>query len=136
LTDARFADAAKQAANSAELTAILDQTFVAQPMAHWHEVFERSHLTFGVVVAPSEVIKDKQLRANDIVVPLDGAGGNLRFTISSPLQVHDMAKVPARRAPELGEHSEEILGQLGFSSNDIAALHASGAVPNARGRAA
>ena len=89
-----------------------------------------------MVLAPSEVIKDPQLRANDIVVPLDGAGGNLKFTISSPLQVHDVAKVPARRAPELGEHSEEILKQLGFNTNDIESLRASGAVPRARARAA
>jgi crotonobetainyl-CoA:carnitine CoA-transferase CaiB-like acyl-CoA transferase len=88
------------------------------------------------VLAPSEVIKDPQLRANDIVVPLDGAGGSLKFTISSPLQVHDIAKVPARRAPELGEHSEEILRHLGFNTNDIESLRASGAVPKARGRAA
>ena len=109
------------------------------PRSRWRigvEVFERAHLTFGVVLAPSEVIKDPQLRANDIVVPLDGAGGNLKFTISSPLQVHDVAKVPARRAPELGEHSEEILKQLGFNTNDIESLRASGAVPRARARAA
>src|SRR6266849_1182249 len=36
LTDPRFNDAAKQAANSAQLTAILDEVFGAQPMAHWH----------------------------------------------------------------------------------------------------
>jgi formyl-CoA transferase len=131
LTDARFADPAKQMANSAELTAILDQAFGAQPMAYWHEVFEQSHLTFGVVQAPVDVVRDPQLRANDIVVPLDGAGGRLDFTISSPLQIHDVAKVAARRAPELGEHSEEILTQLGFSAPEIAALHASGTVPKA-----
>jgi formyl-CoA transferase len=136
LADARFADAAKQAANSAQLTAILDQTFAAQPMAHWREIFERGHLTFGVVQAPSEVIKDPQLRANDIVVPLEGAGGNLNFTISSPLQLHGVAKVPARRAPELGEHSAEILAQLGFNTKEIDGLQASGAVPKAQGRAA
>jgi len=136
LTDVRFADPAKQAANSAQLTAILDQTFASQPMAHWRKVFERAHLTFGVVLAPNEVIKDPQLRANDIVVPLDGAGGNLTFTISSPLQVHGIAKVAARRAPELGEHSEEILKQLGFNSNEIESLRTSGAVPKARGRGA
>ena len=50
--------------------------------------------------------------------------------------MHDVAKVPARRAPELGEHSEEILGQLGFSTKEIDGLQASGAVPKARGRAA
>jgi crotonobetainyl-CoA:carnitine CoA-transferase CaiB-like acyl-CoA transferase len=37
--------------------------------------------------------------------------------------------VPARRAPALGEHNEEVLNQLGFSAGEIAALHASGAVP-------
>jgi formyl-CoA transferase len=105
-------------------------------MAHWREVLEQAHLTFGVVLAPGEVIKDPQLRANGIVVPLDGAGGNLKFTISSPLQVHDTAKVPARRAPELGEHSEEILEQLGFDTGQIESLRTSGAVPKARVRAA
>jgi formyl-CoA transferase len=105
-------------------------------MAHWREVFEQAHLTFGVVRAPSEVIKDPQLRANDIVVPIDGAGENLKLTINSPLQVHGIAKVAARRAPELGEHSEEILKQLGFNINDIEGLRVSGAVPRARGRAA
>ena len=105
-------------------------------MAHWHEVFQQAHLTFGVVLASSQVVKDPQLRANDIVVPIDGAGGNLKFTISSPLQVHDVAKVPATRAPELGEHSDEILEQLGFNPNEIKGLRTSGAVPKAQGRAA
>ena len=35
-----------------------------------------------------EVINDPQLRSNDIVVPLEGAGGKLTSTISSPIQVH------------------------------------------------
>src|SRR6266513_971387 len=71
LTDARFNDAAKQAANSAQLTAILDEAFGAQPMAHWHEVFEQAGITFGRVQTPTDVIKDPQLREDDIVVPLE-----------------------------------------------------------------
>ena len=115
-----------------QLTAILDEIFGSQPMAHWHEVFNGVHVTFGVVRGPQEVINDPQLRANDIVVPLEGAGGKLTSTISSPIQVHGVAKVPAKRAPELGEHNEEILKQLGFSANEIDGLRASGAVPKAR----
>ena len=80
---------------------------------------------------PEEVIKDPQLRPNEIVVPLEGAGGKLTSTISSPLQVHGVAKAPARRAPDLGEHNDEILKQLGFSANEIEGLHASGTVPKA-----
>src|SRR5258706_2289792 len=104
LTDPRFADPAKQMANSAALTAILDEVFSSQSMAHWSEVFDKGHLTFGVVRAPSEVVKDPQLRANDIVVPLEGASSHLQFTISSPIQVHDVDKVAARRAPDNRVH--------------------------------
>jgi formyl-CoA transferase len=136
LTDPRFSDAAKLTANRPQLTAILDDVFAAQPMEHWYEVLSSVHVTFGAVRGPQEVINDPQLPANDIVVPLEGAGGNLSTTISSPIQVHGVAKVPARRAPDLGEHNEEILRELGFGAKDIDALRASGAVPKAKERAA
>src|SRR5256885_12297871 len=53
---------------------------------------------------------------------------------SGPIQVHGVTKVPAKRAPALGEHNEEVLQQLGFSERDIDALHASGAVPKVKDR--
>jgi formyl-CoA transferase len=136
LTDARFSDPAKLMANMSQLSAILDDVFGAQPMAHWYEVFSGVHVTFGAVRGPQEVIQDPQLAANDIVVPLEGAGGKLTSTISSPIQVHGVAKVPARRAPGLGEHTQEILEQLGFDAKAIDGLRASGAVPKAKERAA
>jgi crotonobetainyl-CoA:carnitine CoA-transferase CaiB-like acyl-CoA transferase len=129
LTDPRFADPVKLMQNMPQLAEILDKIFAAQPMAHWYEVFNGVHVTFGAVRGPQEVIKDPQLRLNEIVVPLAGAGGRLDTTISSPIQVHGISKVPARRAPALGEHNEEVLKQLGFGANEIAALRASGAVP-------
>jgi formyl-CoA transferase len=132
LTDPRFSDPAKLIQNMPQLTAILDELFGSQPMSHWYEVFNSVHVTFGPVRGPQEVIDDPQLRANDIVVPLEGAGGKLSSTISSPIQVHGVAKVPAKRAPALGEHNEEVLQQLGFSDRDIDALHASGAVPKVK----
>jgi crotonobetainyl-CoA:carnitine CoA-transferase CaiB-like acyl-CoA transferase len=132
LSDARFADAAKQAANASQLTAILDEVFGSQPMAHWREVFDKNHITYGTVRAPNEVINDPQLRENNIVVPLEGAGGNLKFTINSPMQVHGVTKVPAKRAPEIGEHGEEILTQLGFDAKEIDGFQASGAIPKAK----
>ena len=51
-------------------------------MDHWHEALDPAHITFGVVRAPGEVINDPQLRENDIVVPLEGAGERLKYTIS------------------------------------------------------
>src|SRR4051812_43596348 len=99
LTDPRFSDPAKLVKNTPKLAEILDGVFASEPMAHWYMVFNGVHVTFGVVQGPQEVINDPQLRANDIVVPLEGAGGKLTSTVSSPIQVHGVAKVPARRAP-------------------------------------
>jgi formyl-CoA transferase len=105
-------------------------------MAHWHSVFAGVNVTFGEVRGPQEVIDDPQLVANEIVVPLDGAGGKVTSTISSPIQVHGVTKIPARRAPALGEHTEEILSELGFDARSIESLRESGAVPAAGKRAA
>jgi formyl-CoA transferase len=134
LTDSRFSDPAKLAANRHELIAILDEAFGAQPMSHWYEAL--NGFTFAAVRGPQEVINDPQLKANDIVVPLEGAGGKLTSTISSPIQVHGVTKVPARRAPELGEHTEEVLRELGFDEKQIDGLRAGGAVPKSKELAA
>jgi crotonobetainyl-CoA:carnitine CoA-transferase CaiB-like acyl-CoA transferase len=132
LSDPRFAEAGKQAANASQLTGILDEVFGSHPMAHWREVLDKNHITYGTVREPSEVMKDPQLEANGIVVPLEGAGGNLKFTISSPMQVHGVTKVPAKRAPEIGEHGEEILTELGFDAKQIDGFQANGAIPKAK----
>jgi len=76
------------------------------------------------------------LRLNDIVVPLGDAGGKLTSTISSPIQVHGVTKVAARRGPALGEHNEAVLRELGFDPKEITALQVSGATPKAKERAA
>jgi formyl-CoA transferase len=134
LADPRFSDAAKLAQNRPQLTAMLDEIFGSQPMSHWYDVFTGVHVPFGAVREPQEVVNDPQLRANDIIVPLEGAGEKLTSTISSPIQVHGVSKVPARRAPKIGEHTEEVLKEVGFTANDIDSLRASHAIPPAQGK--
>ena len=128
LKDPRFADPAKLAANMSQLTGILDETFSAQPIAHWREVLDKVHITYGLVRDPHDVIKDPQLQANNIVVPLEGAGENIKLTVSSPIQVHGVTKVSAKRAPDLGEHNDEVLQELGFDTKEIERLRASGVI--------
>jgi formyl-CoA transferase len=131
LKDPRFSDPAQLAQNRPQLTSMLDEIFSSQPMSHWYEVFNGAQITFGAVRGPEEVVNDPQLRANDIVVPLEGAGEKLTSTISSPIQVHGVTKAPARRAPRIGEHNDEVLKELGFTPNDIDGFRASGTIPHA-----
>ena len=135
LADPRFADPAKVKANMGALTATFDELFASQPMANWSARFAEAEVTFGVVNGPEEVVKDPQLIANDIVVPLEGAGA-LTQTISSPFKVHGVDKVPARRGPKLGEHTDEILRELGFDAKSIASFREDGAIPGNEKRAA
>jgi crotonobetainyl-CoA:carnitine CoA-transferase CaiB-like acyl-CoA transferase len=127
LTDERFSHPAKLMANLGQLTAILDEAFRSQPMAHWRSALDAIRIPYGLVKNPTEVVKDPQLKENNIVVPIEGAG-DLKYTVSTPFQVRGVAKVQARRAPELGEHNDEILGQLGFDAKAIEAFRASGVI--------
>ena len=135
LTDPRFSDPAALKANMAQLTAILDEVFSMLPMSHWYGVFNNVHVTFGAVRAPQEVVNDPQLLANEMVVPLEGAGGKLATTISSPIEIRGLTKCPARRAPEIGEHTQEILEQLGFGAQAIEALRTGGTIARENGHA-
>ena len=132
LTDARFKDAPSILANSKELAAILDEVFSSKPMSYWQEALSAARVTFGVVQSPADVTRDPQLFENEMIVPIQGAGGNLKSTVSSPIQVRNVTKVPAKRAPELGEHNTEILRELGFSASEIDSLRATGAVPDTK----
>src|SRR5207253_6137354 len=128
LKDPQFADPAKLAANMRQLTAIVDETFSSQPMAHWREVLDKAHIPYGLVRDPQDVINDPQLKANNIVVPLEGAGESLKLTVSSPIQVHGVAKIAAKRGPNLGEHNDQVLKELGFDTKEIERLRASGVI--------
>jgi crotonobetainyl-CoA:carnitine CoA-transferase CaiB-like acyl-CoA transferase len=130
LEDPRFTDPQAIAQNSRALTEILDRAFASQPLAHWKEVLDRARITYGTIQTPEEAAGDPQLRANDIVVPIEGVA-ELDSTISSPITVLASPKVPARRAPALGEHNDEVLAELGFSPGDIDDFRAGGVIPPA-----
>ena len=138
LKDPRFSDPKALAANRRQLTAIVDEIFCSQPISHCREVLDKAHIPYGLVRDPQDVIKDPQLQANNIVVPLEGAGENIKLTVSSPIQVHGVAKVAAKRAPDLGEHDDEVLQELGLDPKEIERLRASGVIgkPTAHAKAA
>ncbi|MGR9466608.1 hypothetical protein [Rhizobium leguminosarum] len=79
--------------------------------------------------APPDAEVGIVIRGSDEALTYKGAGDKLTLTVSSPMQVHGIAKEPARRAPGLGEHNHEILKELGFDPAQIEKLHAAITVP-------
>ena len=94
-------------ANAPSLVTILDSVFASEPLAHWRAELDRHTVTFGVIARIDELPDDPQLNANGVFRAVEGTPG-LR-TIDSPLHLDGVAKRPAGRAPELGEHGREIL---------------------------
>ncbi|MFF0763639.1 CaiB/BaiF CoA transferase family protein [Streptomyces sp. NPDC003737] len=128
LEDPRFDDVDGFVEHSAVLTELLDAEFRSQPFAHWKDALNRERITFSLIQTPEEAAQDPQLRANDIVVPLEGVS-DLKETISSPINLRGVPKAVAKRAPDLGEHNDEVLAELGFSPAEIAELRTQGAIP-------
>jgi len=85
-----------------------------------------------VVQIPGEIVKDPQLLANDIIVPIEDGSATPRYTVNSPVAIKESPKVAPRVAPGLGEHSEQVLQEIGFRSDEIDVLRTSGAVPEPR----
>ncbi|MEV5478172.1 CaiB/BaiF CoA transferase family protein [Streptomyces sp. NPDC059687] len=130
LEDPRFADAEGLLKNAAAVSEVLDAEFRSQPFAHWKDALDRERITFSLIQTPEEAAQDVQLRANDIVVPLEG-DSDLKETVSSPINLRGVPKVAAKRAPDLGEHNDEVLAELGFSPADVVRLRSQGAIPGA-----
>ena len=129
LADERFIDAHKRSQNAADLAAILTGAFSAKPLSYWKAAFAGTRITVGVVQSLEEVVKDEQLLANNILVPVHGEGASVK-TVNSPMQVVGVSKVPPRRAPGVGEHTREILLELGFSEDKVEVLCADCSAPH------
>jgi crotonobetainyl-CoA:carnitine CoA-transferase CaiB-like acyl-CoA transferase len=128
LSDPRFSDKAGLSKHSTELAGVLDKEFRAQTFAHWKEALDAARIPYGVIQTAEEAAADPQLRAAEIVVPIEGAR-DLEYTVNNPITLRGLARVPARRAPEHGEHNDEILAQLGFGVDDIARLREQKVIP-------
>jgi crotonobetainyl-CoA:carnitine CoA-transferase CaiB-like acyl-CoA transferase len=129
LADARFVNSRARRANARALVAELDAMFGAQPLAHWKMKLDSARLPYGVVQIPEEIVKDPQLLANQIIVPIQDGSASPTYTVNSPVTVKGSAKVAPRTAPSLGEHTDRVLEELGFDGAQIADLRSVGAIP-------
>jgi formyl-CoA transferase len=128
LSDPRFSDAKAIGQHAAELADLLDTEFHARPLANLKEALDAARIPYGVIQTAEEAATDPQLRAAEIVVPIEGAE-DVEYTVNNPITLRGLARVPSRRAPEHGEHNTEILVQLGFTDADIAELREQKAIP-------
>ena len=131
LADPRFAETPNRRANARQLTAVLDAHFATQDWAAWSPILEKTGVAFGLVATLDDIPHDAQMRDSGALVPLDDPRAGASLTVSSPLLVEGQDKVPPRLAPEIGEHTVEVLGAAGVDDVEIERLLRAGVIVQA-----
>ena len=126
--DPRFATSADRAVNARELITILDGIFVTRDLDEWARVFATEPDMFWTPQAtPDEVLADPQLRAAGGLVDVPGENGSTTM-IASPIDFHGTPSDPRSHAPRLGQHTREILEELGYEPSVVEDLVSRGVV--------
>ena len=131
--DPRFADRASRFENRENLYRLLADVFGTDTAAAWRHRLDAAGVTYSVAYTMSEVINDEQMHANDVLTEVEPGGHFYAHTVNSPVWISGMEKRKPRLAPEIGEHTEEVLHELGFNAEEVAAMLDTG-VARQRGR--
>jgi len=128
LADPRFADAPARAGNAAALVEELKATLRQRTAAEWMRIFREAQVPVTLVAHMQDLPHDPQVLANGMAVPPADAGVPAPLVVTHPLNIDGVARVGPMRAPEVGEHTEEVLAELGYGPTEIERLRAIGAV--------
>jgi crotonobetainyl-CoA:carnitine CoA-transferase CaiB-like acyl-CoA transferase len=128
LADPRFSTNAARVRHRDELAAAIEAITIGEPRAHWLALFDANEIPCGPINDYARVFADPQVIAREMVVETEHpALGRLR-TLGSPIKLSATPPDVRRRAPQLGEHTTEVLRETGYSDADIQALRTEHAV--------
>lgn len=127
LDDERFADNARRMANREALRDILNGYLAARRVDEWIEHFNRAGVPCGRVHDLRETFADPQVRAQEMRLELEQASGTVPVT-GFPVKLREAPATLYHPVPRLGEHTREVLGELGFDDDELKALEAQGVI--------
>jgi len=120
--DPRFNSLEARRKNCEELIHIIEDILASRTMAEWEKRFREHNCIYGRVQTPMEVTTDPQALANEFFAQVEYPGVGKIKLVATPVKFSRNPASIRTPAPELGQHNEEILLELGYSWDDISRL--------------
>lgn len=127
--DERFASARDRRHNAEELVGIFDEVFASRSRDEWTEVFDHHDVWWAPVNTPADVVEDPQALATGAIIDVpEGVDSPAHRAVASPVDFGGHPPGPGRPVPGLGEHTEEVLTELGYEPGELRRLRDEGAL--------
>tara|TARA_B100001123_G_scaffold254091_1_gene283504 strand:+ start:2603 stop:3787 length:1185 start_codon:yes stop_codon:yes gene_type:complete len=123
-----FADNAERVRHREDLAERISAVMVTHDRRHWLEILERHKVPCGPINDYAEVMADPHVRARELVVETDHPTLGRIDTLGTPVKLSDTPLQPGRPGPTLGQHTDELLTETGYTKEEIVGLRETGAV--------
>ena len=128
LADARFATPRDIWRNRAALGDAIADIVATKTSDEWLRVFAELDVPVNRVATVEETVEDEQILLNEMAAAPPRGESAVPLLVNHPVKVSSAPPVTPKRAPALGEHSAEILSELGYSETAIASMRADGVI--------
>ena len=128
LDDPRFASNAARVEHRAELVPLLEALFVARAAADWLDALGAAGIPSGRIRPVAEALEAPETRHREMVVEVEPDGAGPLRLLGIPVKLSATPGKIRRRPPALGEHTAEVLLEIGYDSGTIRTLRERGAI--------
>ncbi len=127
--DERYAELPARLGHAAELVAAIDAIFATETSTHWATRLDEAGMIWAPVQLLADVVADPQAEALGIFAPVrDPAHGFDFRTVATPFRIAGADVAVRGPAPDVGQHSREVLAELGYTAQEIDELDAAGVI--------
>ena len=126
VSDGRYHDKASRSANRETLNAEINQRLALHDRRHWIELLNEGGVACGLISDMREVFEEPQVQHLGMVKEVISQRLGAQRLVGQPVQLERTPSTIARAAPRRGEHTEEVLRELGLVADDLARMKAAG----------